>query len=77
MGMYELIKGDDQSAVAADPNNDHQAIDIDEGHAKPGDTKPLKSLPPAAILLPPSTQSKRLVSLDVFRGLTVAVSFLF
>ncbi|XP_039125014.1 heparan-alpha-glucosaminide N-acetyltransferase isoform X1 [Dioscorea cayenensis subsp. rotundata] len=76
MGMYELIKGDDQSAVAADPNNDHQAIDIDEGHAKPGDTKPLKSLPPAAILLPPSTQSKRLVSLDVFRGLTVALMIL-
>ncbi|KAJ0988691.1 hypothetical protein J5N97_007047 [Dioscorea zingiberensis] len=76
MAMYELIKGDDHSAVATDPNNDHLAIPIEDGHGKSGDNKSLKSLPTGAILLPPSPESKRLVSLDVFRGLTVALMIL-
>nr|XP_029116353.1 uncharacterized protein LOC105060335 isoform X4 [Elaeis guineensis] len=76
MGMYELISGD--SRGIADPNKNLLAIDGDDGLPQKGDIESGKmvtgSSPIAASGRDTASARKgqRLVSLDVFRGITVA-----
>ncbi|XP_008811061.2 heparan-alpha-glucosaminide N-acetyltransferase-like [Phoenix dactylifera] len=89
MGMYELIKGDDNSGIA-DPNKNLVVIDGDDGLPHKGDIESGKkvsrsstvaavaALPASAPSSAPSSPRRwhRLVSLDVFRGITVALMIL-
>jgi hypothetical protein len=62
MGRYELVRSDDTPAIA---------VDLEAGTAAPRDDYPKRrgSAPAPA----PAPTRQRLVSLDVFRGITVLV----
>jgi heparan-alpha-glucosaminide N-acetyltransferase len=68
MGRYELVRSDDAPAVAAD---------LEAGTAAPCDGYPKRRVftpSPSPSPAPASTRYRqRLVSLDVFRGITVLV----
>lgn len=66
MGAYELIKGEENAAAAAASQALHSSEDLESGR----DASQKKDKPSASAV----ATRNRLVSLDVFRGLTVAVS---
>lgn len=80
MAMYELIKGNDSDI--ADPNKNLLVIDGDDGFPHKSDIesgkKNAESSPVAASVpdAAPASKRQRLVSLDVFRGTTVALMIL-
>lgn len=80
MGVYELVKGEENNGVA-DPNNNFLSIeeqhrDMELGtmrrpsYVKSISRQPLRGAPPV------EEPRRRLVSLDVFRGTTVALMIL-
>ncbi|XP_010929549.1 uncharacterized protein [Elaeis guineensis] len=85
MGMYELIKGDDNSGIA-DPNKNLLVVDGDDGFPHKSDIESGKKVSRSSTVatvavLPASAPSsarkqQRLVSLDVFRGIAVALMIL-
>ncbi|KAG1331650.1 heparan-alpha-glucosaminide N-acetyltransferase [Cocos nucifera] len=80
MGMYELISGD--GSGIANPNRNLPVVDGDDGIPQKGDIESGKmvtrSSPIASSGLDAASARKgqRLVSLDVFRGITVALMIL-
>jgi hypothetical protein len=64
MGRYELVRSDDAPAVAAD---------LEAGTAAPCDGYPKRRVPTPSPSPAPAPTRQRLVSLDVFRGITVLV----
>ncbi|CAL9048311.1 unnamed protein product, partial [Musa banksii] len=71
MGTYELIKGDDKAAAAAAAEEEHNEHVLAVDHALPY-PKDLE-IGGKRASAPRSGDRHRLVSLDVFRGLTVAL----
>ncbi|KAK1294795.1 hypothetical protein QJS10_CPA16g00734 [Acorus calamus] len=72
MGMYELIKGEDNGMP--DPNKNSVSIEDGFTDKELRSTTVAKDETVAEVLSPPCKQ--RLVSLDVFRGITVALMIL-
>lgn len=83
MAVYELIKAADEgsAAAAADPNHKaiSVAVDSDDDGVLQSALRDLENgagkgvVPPGKTESPALKRATRLVSLDVFRGLTVAV----
>jgi heparan-alpha-glucosaminide N-acetyltransferase len=64
MGGYELVRSDDAPALA---------VDLEAGERSHGDHYPNGRVSKQAALPSPVPARQRLVSLDVFRGITVLV----